>query len=248
MRTTNGYRAVVGWATAFALSAGLVLGVGARENYEMMGRGGAAFASILLDEKVHRFEEAAQEIEIDEYQGERLGSVTDFRENSIKGVQQIDIDTYSLQVVGLVEQPSALTYEELLELTRIEKLVTIHCVEGWSVTALWEGIPLTELLDRAKPLAEANTVIFRAADGYTTSLPLDVIRERNLIIADRINGIRLPAENGFPFQLVAEQKWGYKWIRWLTGIELTDDPAYRGYWERRGYSNQGDADGPLFGD
>ena len=40
---------------------------------------------------------------------------------------------------------------------------------------------------------------------------------------------------GYPFQLVAEDKWGYKWIKWIVKIELTDDPSYRGYWEQRGY-------------
>jgi DMSO/TMAO reductase YedYZ molybdopterin-dependent catalytic subunit len=213
-----------------------------------MWEGGPVFIPIGLGLDVPRFENVVQEIEIDEYQGERLGSVNDFRENSIKGVQGIDIETYNLQIIGLVEQPSAFTYAELQELTHIEKLVTINCVEGWSVTALWEGIPVATLLDQVAPLAEANTIIFHASDGYTTSLPLDLILERNLIIADFINGIQLPAANGFPFQLVAEEKWGYKWIRWLTKIELSNDPSYRGYWESRGYSNQGDADGPMFGD
>jgi len=190
---------------------------------------------------------AIQEVEIDEYQGERLGSVTDFRENSIKGVQQIDPETYVLRVDGLVDQTSTWTMPELAEFARAAKLVTIHCVEGWSVKALWEGIPLTALFDRVRPTAEANTVIFHAADGYTTSLPLDFVVARNLIIADHINGIVLPPANGFPFQLVAEDKWGYKWIRWLTRIELSNDPDYRGFWERRGYSNSGDTDGPMFG-
>jgi DMSO/TMAO reductase YedYZ molybdopterin-dependent catalytic subunit len=190
---------------------------------------------------------AIQEVEIDEYQGERLGSVADFRENSIKGVQQIDPETYVLRVDGLVSQAATWTLPELAEFARAGKLVTIHCVEGWSVKALWEGIPLTALFDRVQPAAEANTVIFHAADGYTTSLPLDFIFDRNLIIADHINGIVLPPANGFPFQLVAEDKWGYKWIRWLTRIELSNDPDYRGFWEKRGYSNSGDADGPMFG-
>jgi len=235
-------------ALALTLTIGMAFGANALENLEMMWEGGAAFALATLDEDIHRLEEVVQEVEIDEYQGERLGSVTDFRENSIKGVQQIDIDTYSLQIIGLVEQPSEFTYAELQELSHIEKLVTINCVEGWSVTALWEGIPLATLLDRVAPSTDANTIIFHASDGYTTSLPLDFILERNLIIADQINGIRLPAANGFPFQLVAEEKWGYKWIRWLTRIELSNDPTYQGYWESRGYSNQGDADGPKFGD
>ncbi len=189
-----------------------------------------------------------EEVEIREYQGERLGSVDDFRENSIKGVQTIDEATYSLVIDGLVERPQSWSYAEAVEMEHLRKLVTIHCVEGWSVKALWEGIPLALLLEQAAPLDEANTVIFHAADGYTMSLPLGFILERNLILADRINGIVLPAANGFPFQLVAEDKWGYKWIRWIVRIELSDDPSYRGFWESRGYNNDGALDGPKVGD
>ena len=189
-----------------------------------------------------------EEVEIREYQGERLGSVNDFRENSIKGIQYVDQATYTLTLDGLVDRPMRWSYEELGEMERLAKLVTIHCVEGWSVRALWEGIPLAQLLEQAQLQDEANTVIFHAADGYTTSLPLDFILERNLIIADRINGILLPPKNGFPFELVAEDRWGYKWIKWIVRIELSDDPSYRGFWESRGYSNEGDTDGPRFGD
>ncbi|UCF09517.1 MAG: molybdopterin-dependent oxidoreductase [Candidatus Bipolaricaulota bacterium] len=184
-------------------------------------------------------------IEIREYQGTRLGSVDDFRENSIAGVQTIDIETYRLVVDGLVGQTASWTYAELQALEHTTKLITIHCVEGWSVTALWEGIRVGELLDVAVPLPAATTVIFHAADGYTSSLPLAELRRRDLILADRINGIVLPPANGFPFQLVAEDKWGYKWVRWVTRIELSADNEYRGFWERRGYNNDGDIDGPI---
>jgi DMSO/TMAO reductase YedYZ molybdopterin-dependent catalytic subunit len=192
--------------------------------------------------------DSAQEVEIREYRGERLGSVTDFRENSIKGVQHVDEATYSLVVEGLVEQTTSWTYAELQDMQHLQKLVTIQCVEGWSVKALWEGIPLLALLKAARPTESADTVIFHAADGYSTSLSLDSVIERNLILADRINGITLPPANGFPFQLVAEDKWGYKWIRWVVRVELSDDPSYRGYWESRGFSNKGDVDGPMLGD
>ena len=187
-------------------------------------------------------------VEIREYQGERLGSADDFRENSIAGVQYVDEATYALVLDGLVDQAMSWSYAQMLRMEHVAKLVTIHCVEGWSVKALWEGIPLARLLEQADPLEEANTAIFHAADGYTTSLPLDYILERNLIIADKINGITLPPRNGFPFELVAEEKWGYKWIKWIVRIELSDDPSYRGFWESRGYSNNGDVDGPRFGD
>ena len=189
-----------------------------------------------------------EEVEIREYEGERLGSVNDFRENSIKGIQYVDEATYTLTLGGLVDRPMSWSYVELGGMERLAKLVTIHCVEGWSVMALWEGIPLVQLFEQAQLQEEANTVIFHAADGYTTSLPLDFILERNLIIADRINGILLPPKNGFPFELVAEDKWGYKWIKWIVRIELSDDPSYHGFWESRGFSNNGDADGPKFGD
>ena len=191
--------------------------------------------------------ENVQQVEIREYQGEKLGSVDDFRENSIEGVQRIDPDTYLLRIDGLVEQTQSHTYATLQEMPHTKKLVTLHCVEGWSVTALWEGIPVSDLLQQVAPTATANTVIFHAHDGYTTSLPLDVILERNLIIADRINDITLPPERGFPFQLVAEDKWGYKWIKWITRIELSEDADYRGFWESRGYNNDGDLSGSMFG-
>jgi len=192
--------------------------------------------------------ESAQDIEIQEYQGERLGSTNDFRENSIAGVQYIDIDAYRLRVDGLVVQTASWAYPELQTMDHIQKLVTIHCVEGWSVKALWEGIPLLSLFEQASPLDTANTVIFHAADGYTTSVPLQTVIDRNLILADRINDITLPPANGYPFQLVAEDKWGYKWIKWVVRIELADDPMYRGFWESRGYNNDADVDGPIFRD
>lgn len=52
-----------------------------------------------------------------------------------------------------------------------------------------------------------------------------------------MNGLELPPERGFPFQLVAESKYGYKWIKWITEIELSGDANCEGYWESRGYPN-----------
>ncbi len=192
-------------------------------------------------------EDPIQEVEITEYEGDRLGSVDDFRQNAIRGTIELDIETYRLHVDGLAKQSSSYTYDGLLVFPRQQKLVTLFCVEGWSVKALWEGLSLTALLEAAQPLPEANTVIFHAADGYTTSLPLQTLFNRDLILADRINGIVLPPAQGFPFMLVAEEKWGYKWIRWVVRIELVDDPEYRGFWESRGYSNDAELSESFFG-
>jgi DMSO/TMAO reductase YedYZ molybdopterin-dependent catalytic subunit len=113
-------------------------------------------------------------------------------------------------------------------------------VEGWSVAILWEGLLVKDLLAGAKVKPEAKVVIFYAYDGYTTSLPLDYIMNNNILMAYKMNGVTLPPERGFPFELVAESKWGYKWEKWVTQIELSDDVNYRGYWERQGYSNSAD--------
>ena len=98
------------------------------------------------------------------------------------------------------------------------------------------------MIEAADVDPNANTVIFYAYDGYSTALPLDFIIDNNIMIAYKMNNVTLPPERGFPFQLVAESKLGYKWIKWLTltSIELSDNTGYLGYWERRGYPNNAD--------
>lgn len=178
--------------------------------------------------------------EIREYQGAKLSSIEDFRENSIKGPQTVDIAAYKLTVDGLVEKPASYTYDEVLANPKYTKVVTLYCVEGWDVTILWEGILLKDIFDKSIVSGNANTVIFHSVDGYTTSLPLETILEKNMIIAYKINDVVLPPERGFPFQLVAEDKLGYKWAKWIDKIELSDNADYKGYWEQRGYDNDAD--------
>ena len=179
-------------------------------------------------------------IEVTEYEGKDLSSLTDFRENSIKGPQYINTDVYTLTIDGLVEQPNSLTYDEVLDNQKYTKVVTLHCVEGWSVDILWEGILLADLFEAVDIQESADTVIFHSEDGYSTALPLQTIMDRQLMIAYKMNGVVLPPERGFPFQLVAEDKLGYKWIKWITRIELSDDANYKGYWEQRGFDNDAD--------
>jgi len=199
-----------------------------------------------VDVAVDKPEELAP-VEIREYQGENLSSINDFIENSIKGPQYIDKERYRLEVVGLVEKPQSYTYDEVISNQQhYKKVVTLNCVEGWSVDILWEGVLVKDLLQEASPAPDAKIVIFHAYDGFTTSLPLDYITMNNIIMAHKMNDVTLPPERGFPFELVAESKWGYKWIKWITKIELSDNENYRGFWETRGYSNSGDLDEPFF--
>jgi len=181
-----------------------------------------------------------------EYNGTKLSSITDFRENSIKGPQYVNKDSFRLEITGLVNDPKTYKYDEIIGRESYKKVVTLNCVEGWSVTILWEGFLVRDLIGEAGIDSLAKIAIFYAHDGYSTSFPLDYIMENDIIMAYKMNDLTLPPERGFPFQLVAEKKWGYKWIKWITGIELSDDEDYRGYWESRGYSNQADLDKGFF--
>jgi DMSO/TMAO reductase YedYZ molybdopterin-dependent catalytic subunit len=190
-----------------------------------------------------------QAVEIREYEGTDLSSIADFRENSINGPQFIDIDSYVLRVTGLVDSPQEYPYLDVVDNHQsYKKVVTLDCVEGWSTTILWEGVLVRDLINEAGLSPEAKVVIFHAYDGYTTSLPIDYLFSNDILVASKMNDVVLPPERGFPFQLVAESKWGYKWIKWITEIELSDDTDYRGYWEKRGYSNTGDLDKGFFSD
>ena len=186
--------------------------------------------------------------QVKEFEGKRLDSITVFRENSIKGPQYVDSNTYRLVVDGLVTTPRTFTYDEVVgNFKHYAKVVQLDCVEGWSAKILWEGPLVGDILATAGPTAAANTVIFHAADGYSTSFPLEYFRKNQRILASKMNGQLLAPERGFPFMLVAEDKWGYKWCRWITRIELSADSKYRGYWEQRGYSNDGSRNKPSTG-
>lgn len=113
----------------------------------------------------------------------------------------------------------------------------LHCVEGWEVTALWEGVRLQDLLEEASYNQTAKILIFYAQDGFSTSLPLSYIINNNIMIAYKVNNVTLPPLLGYPFCLVAEGKLGYKWIKWITKVEVSNDVNFRGYWESNGYDN-----------
>lgn len=179
--------------------------------------------------------------EVRQYQGQNLSSLADFQETSIKGTQYVNESTYRLNVTGLVDHPGSYTYDQVIDDHQgYSKVVRLDCVEGWSANILWQGVLVKDLLNEAGVQKDATTVIFHAYDGYTTSFPISYLEDNDIIMAYKMNNVTLPAQAGFPFILVAESKWGYKWIMWIDEIEVSNDASYEGYWESRGYSDSGD--------
>ncbi len=223
-------------------------------NYKLVGVIAAAalfiFSALFVGNWYDRLSDGVQDLapsEVREYQGENLSSINDFRENSIKGPQYINRTEYRLSVTGLVENPAEYTYEQVItDYQSYQKLITLHCVEGWSVKILWEGVLVSDIIDDSQPAGDATTVIFHAHEGYTTSLPLDYLKENDILLAYKMNNVTIPPERGFPFELAAESKWGYKWIKWVTEIELSNDTDYRGFWESRGFSNEANVSSSFY--
>lgn len=195
------------------------------------------FAAIYLSNQPRRL----YPDEVRDYQGENLTSISNIVDNAIQGTQNLNQSSYRLMVNGLVSNPKNYTYSQVVGGFRNhEKVVTIYCVEGWNAKILWQGVLVRDLLNASGVMSSAQVVIFHASDGYTTALPVSYFYDNDILLAYKMNDITIPIEKGYPFQLVAESKFGYKWIKWITQVELSDNANYLGYWESRGYSNSGD--------
>jgi DMSO/TMAO reductase YedYZ molybdopterin-dependent catalytic subunit len=188
------------------------------------------------------------EVEATEFMGTKLTPIGEQRNNALAGTQVIDRATYTLTVDGLVEHPLTLTYNDLLALPQVDQLMPLDCVEGWNFTAKWTGPTLNSIFAGAGIKPEGKIVIFHTADvpsGYS-SLTLPYLTDNKIIIGLKDNDITLPPDRGFPFQVVAMSKFGYKWAKWVTRIEISDNVDFRGYWENYGYNNNADDTGPAF--
>ena len=183
--------------------------------------------------------------EVTQYQGQGLAPISLYIEEviqhpdvSIHGTQNLNQSTYRLAVSGLVNQPESYTYEDVVNgFQSYQQVSTLLCVEGWGVRMLWQGVRVSDLIQKAGVSPNATTLIFSASDGYTTAVPLDYINQNNIILAYKMNNVTLPAVAGWPFMLIAQNQYGYKWIKWITGIEVSNNSGYLGYWESRGYPN-----------
>ena len=104
-------------------------------------------------------------------------------------------------------------------------------------SALWEGIPLKDLLERAGTIKPGATkVVLHAADGYTDSIHLTKALEPTTLVAFRMNGETLPQGHGYPARLLVPGIYGMKHVKWITQIEVVNTD-YKGYWQQSGWSD-----------
>lgn len=152
-----------------------------------------------------------------------------------------------LELTGLVATPTTLRLSDLEaeHASHVTVLNTLMCVLGSRGTAIWTGVPLRGLLDRAGiDRALARRVRFFGADGFENNLKLADIYDSppeifEPLLAFRIGGERLPRELGFPVRLLLADRFGFKNTKWLVRIEVTDSDAETGQYQERGYPDAG---------
>jgi DMSO/TMAO reductase YedYZ molybdopterin-dependent catalytic subunit len=177
-----------------------------------------------------------KQLEISLKNADKITKNSSFFSVSIKGVPQIDITKYRLTVDGLVENPQNFSYDEIIKMQQIDETETLTCISLISDKAVWSGVPLSEILKKVKPKNGATEVVFYAADGYSSSIPLENAMKTDVILATEMNGEILPAKHGFPLRLVYPGYYGYKWVKWIAHIKVINY-NYKGFWESQGYSN-----------
>ena len=150
-------------------------------------------------------------------------------------------NSWLLTVDGQVDNSFTLTYQELLAQPMKQQYESLMCISNdvggqYMSNALWEGIPLGDLLQRARVKAGATKIVFHAADDYTDSIHLTKALEATTLLAVRMNGVTLPQEHGFPARMLIPGIYGMKHCKWLTRIEVVNY-NYLGYWQQRGWSD-----------
>jgi DMSO/TMAO reductase YedYZ molybdopterin-dependent catalytic subunit len=148
----------------------------------------------------------------------------------------VDPETWTFEVWGAVDEELKLSSEEFQALPSETQRQDFHCVTGWSrFDNEFTGVTFPALAEAAGVREDAVHVMFHAADGYTTDLPLDACMRDETMFVWGFDGDSLPADHGGPLRVVTPHRYAYKGAKWVTGVEFLTE-FERGYWEKRGYS------------
>ncbi|MCH7584103.1 MAG: molybdopterin-dependent oxidoreductase [Acidobacteria bacterium] len=156
---------------------------------------------------------------------------------SFWGVPKVDIATFSLTVEGAVERPRSFDYDELMALPSVDQLVRMDCVGGFRNNTRMSGVRLDTLFDMVGLAPGAQRAVFHCADDYFESITLTDLRRHDAFLAYSVNGTAVP-HLGYPLRLAIPGKYGYKWPKWVTRIEIVADDR-KGYWPERGLPDRG---------
>ena len=151
-----------------------------------------------------------------------------------------DLATWDFKVFGAVDSPFSLTWTEFKALPRKTVQTDIHCVTRWTkLDTTWEGVPIQAILERARLRPTAGFVLAHSEQGYTANLPLAILDDDDVLLADTFGGEPLELEHGWPLRLLVPKRYFWKSAKWIRGLEFVDHDIL-GFWERYGYNNDAD--------
>jgi DMSO/TMAO reductase YedYZ molybdopterin-dependent catalytic subunit len=147
---------------------------------------------------------------------------------------------WDFSLIGMVEEPVRLTWEEFRKLPLSRQVSDFHCVTTWSrYDNNWEGVKVADLMKLVQLKSGVEFVFVRCDGGYTTNLPLQELLGDDVMLVYRHDGKDLTPEHGWPLRLVVPKLYGWKSAKWVRSLEFLARDR-RGFWEVRGYHNHGD--------
>lgn len=164
------------------------------------------------------------------------------KDQPVEYSQEFEVNPWTLKIEGLVENPITLDYNDLFNMFDIEeRIYRLRCVEAWSMVIPWLGFPLSKLIEKAKPLSGAKYVAFQTLYApnqmpgqrnpflgggvkypYVEGLRLDEAMNPLTLMSVGLYGKTLPPQNGAPIRLVVPWKYGFKSIKSINRIRLTE--------------------------
>lgn len=170
--------------------------------------------------------------------GQRV--VTDWPVLDLGVTPKFDPDRFRLRLDGLVETPLTWDWAAFMAQPQTEAVSDIHCVTGWSrFDNRWQGVAAAHVLAAVRPLPAARHCVFHSRDGYTTNVRLERFADGDVLLAHSWEGKPLSAAHGGPVRVVMPRWYFWKSAKWVRRIEFVADDR-PGYWEERGYHNEGD--------
>ncbi|HYK96832.1 MAG TPA: molybdopterin-dependent oxidoreductase [Candidatus Acidoferrales bacterium] len=154
---------------------------------------------------------------------------------------RVDVSDWALEITGNVEKPFKLTYDQLLDLDAVEQVRTLECISNpvggeLMSTAVWTGVRLKDLLDRAVVKPGSFKVVLTSVDGYQDSFPVAKAMEPDTLVAYLMNGKTVPQEHGFPARVLVPNIYGMKNVKWIQQIKL-ETFDFKGYWQAQGWND-----------
>ena len=169
-----------------------------------------------------------------------------YRIDTALAVPSVDVDSWKLEITGMVDRPYSMNFRELIDMGLVETPVTLSCVSnkvGGNLVdnAVWRGVPLADVLNRAGVQRGATQIVGRSVDNWNSGFPTEYAFDgRQALVAVAMNGEPLPREHGFPARLVIAGLYGYvSATKWLEEIRLTTWEGFDSYWVPRGWSKRG---------